>query len=91
MWRCGGENRQQHCTKTCGQGEELVFDYHWEALGETSLIKYQCGSDKCHGFGDYVPHREGWDGWGDDNEEDGDSEEDAEDEAAEIAASASSC
>jgi serine/threonine protein kinase len=91
VWHCGGENRAAFFTlKPVAKGEELVFDYHWEALGETSLIECQCGTAKCHGFVDYVPHREGWDGWGDDNEEDGNSEDDAAEEAAEAAAVAAS-
>ncbi len=90
VWRCGGENRAAFFTlKPVAKGEELVFDYHWEALGETSLIKCQCGATNCHGFVDYVPHREGWDGWGDDNEQDSNSEDDAAEEAAEAAASVS--
>ena len=61
LWKCGAEWRAAFFTqKIVRKGEELTFDYHWEALGETSLIQCQCGTKKCHGFVDYVKHPAGW-------------------------------
>jgi hypothetical protein len=61
LWKCGAEWRAAFFTqKNVRKGEELTFDYHWEALGDTSLIKCQFGAKKCHGYVDYMPHPSGW-------------------------------
>ena len=61
LWKCGAEWRAAFFTQQkVKKGQELTFDYHWEALGDTSLIPCQCGAKKCHGHVDYMPHPSGW-------------------------------